>query len=117
MRIVAQDVQGADEFGKDFREQVGIVFAQGDVSALAKNIVAFAKENNALQIVSGFFEAKRLSKADVELLASLPPREVLLALVLGTMQAPITSFVRVLNLLIVQLLYVLKRIEEKKAQS
>lgn len=117
MRIVAKDINGADEFSQDFSDQVGIVFGKGDISALSKNIVNFAKQNEALQIISGFFEEKRLAKEDVVLLASLPSRDVLLAQVVGTMQAPITSFVRVLNLLIVQLLYVLKRIEEKKAQS
>lgn len=117
MRIAAQDIQGADEFSQDFSNQVGIVFAQGDVSALAKNLVKFSKDNAMLQIVSGFFEAKKLAKQEVEFLASLPSREVLLAQVVGTIQAPISSFVRVLNLLIIRLLYVLKQIEEKKMQS
>lgn len=117
MRIATRDIQGADEFSQDFNNQVGIVFAQGDVSALAKNLVKFAKENEFLQIVSGFFETKKLEKHDIEFLAALPSREVLLAQVVGTMQAPITSFVRLLNLLIVRLLYVLKEIEAKKLQS
>lgn len=117
MRLAARDVQGANDFSQDFTNQVGIVFAQGDVSALAKNLIKFSKDNGLLQVVSGFFESKKLALGDVVFLASLPSREVLLAQVVGTMQAPISSFVRLLNLLIVRLLYVLKRIEEQKQLS
>lgn len=117
MRIATQDIEGAEEFSKDFNNQIGIVFAQGDVSATAKSIVTFAKSNELLKVVAGFFESKKLAKQEVEFLASLPPRDILLAQVVGTMQAPITSFVRLLNLLIVRLLYVLKQIEEKKMQA
>jgi len=50
----------------------------------------------------------------IKTLASLPSREILLAMVAGTMQAPIAGFVRQLHQLIARLVYVLKRIEEKK---
>jgi large subunit ribosomal protein L10 len=48
-------------------------------------------------------------------LADLPSREVLVATVLGTMQAPITSFVRVLNANITGLARALDQIREQKA--
>ncbi|MGD1997458.1 MAG: 50S ribosomal protein L10 [Candidatus Dependentiae bacterium] len=117
MKIAAADVPGADAFAEQFQDQVGLVFADGDVSAAAKEISTFAKANGAIQVLSGLFEQKVLSAAEVKYLASLPSREVLLAQVLGTLQAPVATFVRQLSMLILQLLYVLQRIAEKKAEA
>jgi len=115
MKIAAQDLAGSEAFRDQFKDQVGIVFAQGDVSSTAKKLRTFATENKDLQVLTAFFESRVLTKQDIEFLATLPSREILLAQVLGTMQAPIASFTRLLNMLIVRLLYVLKRIEEQKA--
>jgi large subunit ribosomal protein L10 len=117
MRIAAKDLVGADDFAKNFKDQIGIVFAQGDVTTIAKKLKKFSENNESLKLIAGFFEARVLSKQDIEYLASLPSREILLAQVVGTMQAPIASFVRLLNLLIVRLLYVLKKIEEEKQKQ
>jgi len=115
MKIAAQDIAGSEAFRDQFKDQVGIVFAQGDVSGTAKKLRVFANENKQLQILTAFFESRVLNKQEIEFLATLPAKEILLAQVFATMQAPAASFVRLLNMLIVRLLYVLKRIEEQKA--
>lgn len=114
MRRAAEDIDGTEEFSSLFKEQVCLVFANKDVSATAKQIVTFAKTNNILNVLAGFTEGQYLSKAEVEFFASLPPRIVLLGQLVGTMQAPMTNFVRILHLLIARLVYVLKQIEEKQ---
>jgi large subunit ribosomal protein L10 len=114
MRIATQGVKGADDFSKDLKDQVGLVFAKGDVSAVAKQLLTFSKENESLKVLSGFFESRLMSKQDLTYLATLPSREILLAQLAGTMQAPVASFTRVLHTLIARLLYVLKQIEEKQ---
>ena len=53
----------------------------------------------------------------IKRLAELPNRDVLLAQALSAMQAVPTGFVRVLNGIILQLLYALKAIEQKKAEE
>lgn len=115
MKKATHDMDGVDTFSAQFKDQVGLVFAKGDVSLVAKQLKLFSEQNEALKLLSGFFEARVLTQQEVAYLASLPAREVLLAQVVGTMQAPIASFVRLLNLLTVRLLYVLKEIEETKA--
>ena len=60
-------------------------------------------------------EGKVVDVAAVKALASLPSREVLLAKVLGSMNAPITGFVTALSGNIRNLLYVLNAIGEKKS--
>lgn len=116
MKIAAQDIEGIDAFRESFKDQVGLVFALQDVPAVAKQLVAFAKDHKSLEVLSGFFEAQMLSKQEVEFLASLPTREVLLAQLAGTLQAPIANFARLLHTLIARLLYVLTQIAEKKEQ-
>lgn len=117
MRLAAKDIEGADEFAESFKEQVALVFAKNDVSATAKKIVNFSKENEALKVIAGFYQSKLLSKQELTALASLPSREVLLAQLLGTMQAPIATVTRQLGQLLTKPLYALKAIEEKKQQG
>lgn len=68
-----------------------------DPVAVAKVLSDFAKGNDKFVIAGGAMPGQVMSAKDVVALASLPPREVLLAMLLGTMQAPIAKFVRTLN--------------------
>ena len=83
----------AEEF---FSGPTAIAYGNDPV-ALAKALSDFAKKNDALKILGGVLDGKRLGEADVKALASLPSREVLLAKMLGSMQAPLSGFVRTLN--------------------
>jgi large subunit ribosomal protein L10 len=65
-----------------------------DAVAAAKVINDFAKTNDKLVVKAGSFAGKSLDKAAVQALANIPSREVLLAQVVGMMQAPISGFVR-----------------------
>jgi len=117
MKIAAQDVAGSEAFRNEFKDQVGLVFVKGDVSSVAKKLKIFADEHAALKVLTGFFEARVLTKQDIDFLATLPAKEVLIAQMLGTMQAPIATFTRLLHLLIARMLYTLKQIEEQKAKQ
>ncbi|WP_211460613.1 50S ribosomal protein L10 [Collimonas silvisoli] len=65
-----------------------------DAVAAAKVINDFAKTNDKLVVKAGNFAGKSLDKAAVQALANIPSREVLLAQVVGMMQAPLAGFVR-----------------------
>ena len=68
-----------------------------DPVAVAKVLSDFAKGNDKFVIRAGAMPGQVMSAKDVVALASLPPREELLAKLMGTMQAPIAKFVRTLN--------------------
>ncbi len=74
----------------------GIAFSSGDVVSSSKTLVGFAKENEAFKIHLGMMNGKMITADQVKELANLPSREVLVAKVLGGMQAPISRFVGVL---------------------
>ncbi len=67
-----------------------------DAVAAAKVVHEFAKTNDKLVIKAGAYNGKVLDKAAVAALASVPSKEVLLAQLLGVMQAPVSGFARVL---------------------
>jgi len=71
--------------------------ASRDPVAAAKVLNDFAKTNDKLIIKAGALGASILDADGVKALATMPSREELLAKLLGTMQAPIATFVRTLN--------------------
>jgi large subunit ribosomal protein L10 len=64
-----------------------IAFVDGDVAQAAKGLLDFAKANPLLIIKGGVLDGKALTAAEVGQLASLEPREVLLAKLAGAMKA------------------------------
>jgi large subunit ribosomal protein L10 len=70
-----------------------------DIAATAKALRDFSKErgNEALVIKGGIMGSHLLTRDQVIALADLPPRDVLLAILLGTLNGPIRSFVTVLS--------------------
>src|SRR3954468_19363661 len=66
-----------------------VAFAYGDPAAAAKTIHKFAQDNEALKLKESLLGTKRIDVSGVELLAKLPSKEVLVATLLGTMNAPI----------------------------
>ncbi len=67
-----------------------------DAVAAAKIINEFAKSNSRLVIKAGNYAGEQLDQAGVQALANIPSREVLLAQLLGVMQAPVSAFARAL---------------------
>jgi len=67
-----------------------------DAVAAAKVVAEFAKTNDKLVIRGGAYGGKALDVNGVKQLASIPPKEVLLAQLLGLMQSPISRTARVL---------------------
>ncbi len=92
-----------------------VVFSQDDPVGPAKTIYEFIKQYKKLEVKVGIVEGQVVSAEKIKSLADLPPREVLLGQVVGTMQAPITSLVYVLNANLTGLVRVLDGIREQKA--
>jgi len=68
-----------------------------DPVAAAKVFSDFAKSNDKIVVKAGAMANFVMSAKDVSNLANMPSRDELLAKLMGTMQAPITQFVRTLN--------------------
>ncbi len=92
----------------------GVVFAYEDVSASAKAITGFVKDNEELQLKTGAMDGKALNEAQIKYLATLPGKPELQAKLLGTLQAPSQRFVSLLNQVPSQFVRVLAAYKDKQ---
>ena len=88
---------GMPDVGDKLTGQTAIVMGDKDVAPVAKILKLFAAEFKIAALKIGVIDKAVMSTADVEALAELPAREILLAQLLGLFQAPATRLVRVLN--------------------
>lgn len=97
-----------------------IAFSYAEPGAPAKIISDFLKahrETTKPEIKLCIVENEILTPEETQQLIDLPPREVLIARVLGGLNAPISGFVGTLNGLISKLVRTLKAVEEKKTSA
>jgi large subunit ribosomal protein L10 len=77
--------------------QTAIVMGERDVAPVAKILKTFAAEFKVAALKIGVIDKSVLSAQEIEALADLPSREVLLAQLLGLLMSPATKLVRLLN--------------------
>jgi large subunit ribosomal protein L10 len=94
-----------------------VTFCGDDPVAAAKALAEFARANPQLEVRGGLLEASLIDAAGVKALASLPPRDVLVAQLVGTMAAPLTGLVTVLQGTIGGLVRALNQVAEQRAAS
>ncbi|MGL4283943.1 MAG: 50S ribosomal protein L10 [Eubacterium aggregans] len=116
MRFAAKEA-GLEGLLESLVGPTGIAFCESDPVAAAKLFSNFAKEHKALEIKAGVVEGRVLDVAGVDELAKLPPREQLVAKVLGGLNAPIAGFANVLNANLKGLVVAFNAIAEQKAEA
>ena len=75
------------------------------------------KENKELKVKVGVLDGKVIGADEIKALASLPPKEVLIAKMLGSMNAPISGFVNVLQGTIRNVVYALEAVRKQKESA
>ena len=88
-----------------------------DVVEVAKILRKFSEETEKPAIKGGVLEGSVLSAEDVLALSKLPGKKELQAKLVGTLAAPMTQVVGVMNQKVCSLLYVLNAVSEKKEQA
>lgn len=88
-----------------------------DPVAPAKALRDFNKEVPVVEMSGGILEGKVVTKAQLDALATLPPREVLLGQVVGTIAAPIRNLVSVIAANQRNLVNVLDQIRKQKEEG
>ena len=94
-----------------------VIFGEGDVVEVAKILKKFSGDKNKPALKGGVLEGAVLSANDVGELAKLPGKKELQAKLVGTIAAPMTQLVGVMNQKVCSLLYVLNAVCEKKEQA
>jgi large subunit ribosomal protein L10 len=114
MKLAADKIEAGEGFKENFKDQVGLVFALQEAPPVAKVIRTFAKENEALEIVVGYFENHVISKEEVISLASVPSKNVLFGRLAGALQSPLSGLAFTLSAVVSKLAYALDAVVKKK---
>ena len=105
-------VEGLDEL---FVGPTAIAFVSGEAVDAAKAIKKFAKDHNALVIKGGYMDGRALTVSEVERIADLESREVLLAKLAGAMKANLSKAAGLFNAPASQVARLVAALQEKKA--
>lgn len=92
--------------------QLGLIFGFKNELSPAKIAYQFGLENKKLKILGGVFENEFKEDEEIIILAQIPSREELLARIVGSISAPISNFVNVLQGNIKGLVYILSNIKK-----
>ena len=96
IRLALKD-SGLNAEMDELKGEIGMVFGYQDEISPAKAVYQFSQKNPNLKILGGFFENKFKSAQDFISLAQLPSKQELLARLTGSISAPVSNFVRVLE--------------------
>ena len=98
-----------------FKGPTAVAMTYSDPVAAAKVLAKYAKDQTAaFKLKGGVLSGKTITAADVQALSELPSREVLIAKMLGSMNAPATNFVGVLAAIPGSFVRVLDAIRQQK---
>lgn len=90
MRLAVKDT-AFESLADKFKGASSIATTQDDVIALAKAVNDFLKENPAISFKAGIMDGKQIALKDLQALAELPSRDVLIAKLLYLMKYPISG--------------------------
>ena len=97
--LVRRAIKGTAYEGLDTNlgGQVGVIVSYADPVELAKTFTNLRELGDKLKLRGGVLGGKAITAEEVQALATMPPREVILSQLLGLLQAPATHLVRLLN--------------------
>ncbi|MDD5658683.1 MAG: 50S ribosomal protein L10 [Actinomycetota bacterium] len=112
--IAVKDAFKSIDLSGIFKGPTSAVISHKDLIATAKILKDIAKEFDLLKLKGGIIEGEFVNADDINKLASLPSREILISQVLSGLISPIYMFVSVLNSLPKKLVLTLSAIQKEK---
>lgn len=100
-----------------FRGPVGLAIGYDDPVALAKEVIDFSKTNEKLEIRGGVIEGGVCNPEELKAISKLPSREVLLSMLVGAFQAPMSRLAGLLNATLTRFVYALEALKQKKGEQ
>ena len=105
-------IEGLDDL---FAGPTAIAFVSGEAVDAAKTIKKFAKDHKALVIKGGYMDGHALTVDEVNRIADLESREVLLAMLAGAMKGNLAKAAGLFNAPASQLARLAAALQEKKS--
>jgi large subunit ribosomal protein L10 len=113
-KLAAGDSMPISEMSEHLSGPTAIGFAKSDPVAVAKILLDYARDHKAMSVKAGVMDGRVLSPAQVEALSKTPPRDVLLSMMLGSLQSPISGFVGTLSGILSNFVFTLQAIADKQ---
>lgn len=88
---------GMDGIVQYLEGPISIAISYDDATAPARILNDFAKTHKKLELKAGIVQGTVYDQAKVQELATIPPKEVLIAKLLGSLKAPMSNLVYLLN--------------------
>jgi large subunit ribosomal protein L10 len=114
-KAISIEQQSFENVSTNFKGPVGVVYAYGDSAAATKAALNFEKDNPGFKVTAGQLGGEAYNKNQLQIIADLPSKEVLLAQIIGTLVAPHKGVLGVLNGVTRNLVQVINAIKDKKS--
>jgi len=108
----ALEIEGLDPYLKG---PTAVAFGMTDAVAPAKILTEYVRKIRKTEIKCGMVDGKVIDAAGVDALSKLPPKEILIAQMMGSLNAPITNFVGVLSATLRSLVYAIDAVRKSKS--
>jgi large subunit ribosomal protein L10 len=113
-KSIALEFQELEGLSKSLVGPVGLICSYGDSAQVTKAALNFEKDHPNFKVTAGHMEGAALSKTQLQSIADLPSKDVLLAQIIGTLVAPHKGILGVLNGVNRNLVQVINAIKDKK---
>lgn len=87
-------IEGLEEY---LEGPVSIAFGYEDATAPARVLNNFAKDHKKIELKAGIVDGAVYNKVEIEKIATIPSKEVLIAKLLGSFKAPLSNFAYLIN--------------------
>lgn len=98
VKRAVQGMAGAEGLQSYLKDEIAVVFAMKEPPVVAKTLSEYSKKVEKLKIVAGFMDAEAFGKNKVDMLATMPSREVLIARICGALKLPMARLAQVIKL-------------------
>lgn len=102
-----------DKLAERIGGQTAFIWSNADAVAVSKLLIKFIKGREGVTVPAGILEGKILEQEEIKRLSELPSREVLLSMLLSTIQSPLTRLAGALNAKTREVLSILKQLSER----
>ena len=104
-------------FEEDFLiDPTALALAKADIGPITKVLFDFTRDST-LKVKGGLVEGRVVSSAEVEAISKLPARNDLYAILMGTMNAPLTNLVYAMSGIATKLVRTLQAVAESKQKQ
>lgn len=95
----------------------GIAFGFEDPVAAAKQLLDYAAKNDKFKVKSGIFEGRVYTTDDIKAISTLPPKNILLGMLAGAMNAPASKLAGALNATLTRFVYAMEALKTRKQSA